>query len=272
VNRNSRICCLIVLVIMALGGCSSQPSAKESQKNAASPDRIQGRAQVVVQAFGSPDASLNSGGPSVFLWEGIRRYSLYFKTPIDLVDGKEYVAEGVDAQKVIDDIGDPDQGKNGYPLLASCDRVVRMAWKGLAFDAIDGRTTLLRARVNRYPARPVFLVTEIRPATSDEIAEAKKGAPAEDKDIPEVAVAAEKQSASRIEGPTTMTAPLWEPAGGTVRCKVVINTEGKIAELATGMQLCEAVPWSKFRYQPPVKAGHPVKVSTEVEVSFEPRK
>jgi hypothetical protein len=32
------------------------------------------------------------------------------------------------------------------------------------------------------------------------------------------------------------------------------------------------VPWSQFRYQPPVQNGHPVKVSTEVEVRFDPRK
>ena len=45
-----------------------------------------------------------------------------------------------------------------------------------------------------------------------------------------------------------------------------------IAELQTGKQLCEFVDWSKYHYQPPVQAGRPVKVSTEVEVRFEPRK
>jgi hypothetical protein len=53
---------------------------------------------------------------------------------------------------------------------------------------------------------------------------------------------------------------------------VVIGTEGKIADLDTGKQLCESVPWSQFRYQPTVQGGHPVKVSTEVEVRFDPRK
>jgi hypothetical protein len=43
--------------------------------------------------------------------------------------------------------------------------------------------------------------------------------------------------------------PLEEPAGGTVRCKVVINPKGKVSELVTGIQLCETVPWSQFRYQ-----------------------
>jgi len=68
------------------------------------------------------------------------------------------------------------------------------------------------------------------------------------------------------------TAPLWAPDGGTVRCKLTINPDGKVGELETGIQLCEAAPWSEFKYQPPVQAGHPVKVHTEVEVRFEPRK
>ncbi|MGD0776298.1 MAG: hypothetical protein ABSC05_26060, partial [Candidatus Solibacter sp.] len=73
-------------------------------------------------------------------------------------------------------------------------------------------------------------------------------------------------------GPTVQPAPLWEPAGRTVRCKVVIGAEGKISELETGVQLCESVPWSQFSYRPTVQGGHPVRVETEVEVRFEPRK
>jgi hypothetical protein len=69
-----------------------------------------------------------------------------------------------------------------------------------------------------------------------------------------------------------LTAPLWEPSGGTVRCKVVIDEDGKIAELDSGSQLCETVPWSQFRYQPTVKGGHPASVETEVEIRFDPRK
>ena len=69
-----------------------------------------------------------------------------------------------------------------------------------------------------------------------------------------------------------LTAPLWEPTGDSVRCKVVIDEEGKIAELNSGSELCESVPWSQFRYQPTVKGGHPVRVNTEVEVRFDPRK
>jgi hypothetical protein len=57
-----------------------------------------------------------------------------------------------------------------------------------------------------------------------------------------------------------------------VGCKVVIDPQGKISELESTAQLCETVPWSQFRYQPPVQGGHPVKVRTEVEVRFEPRK
>ena len=69
------------------------------------------------------DSALNAGGSSVYIWEGVRRYRLFFKTPFEVEGGKEYVVEGVHAQKIIDELGDPDQGKNGYPLLASCERV-----------------------------------------------------------------------------------------------------------------------------------------------------
>ena len=275
-NRNARIFCFLALTLAALGGCSSEPPAKESKKAGTAPDKIQGKAQVLVESSGASDAALNAGGPSVYLWEGAHRYRLFLKTAVEVVHGNEYIAEGVDAQKAIDEIGDPDQGKNGYPLASSCDRVVRMAWSGLAFDAADTDASVLRARVQRYPARSVFLVTKIRPVTSKESstasAEPKKDAAVEEKNIPEVSVAGDKQRALLIEGPTVQTAPLWEPAGGTVRCKVVINPEGKISELETGAQLCETVPWSQFRYQPPVQGGHPVKVRPEVEVRFEPRK
>jgi len=276
-NHNARIFCFLLLTLAALGGCSSGPPAKESKKAGTAPDRIQGKAQVLVEpGGGATDAALNAGGPSVYLWEGTHRYRLFLRTAVQITHGSEYIAEGVNAQKAIDEIGDPDQGKNGYPLQPSCERVVRMAWSNLAFDEIDANASLLRTTVKRYPARPVFLVTRIRPATSEEgstvSAEPKKDAGVEEKNIKEVSVAADKQRASLIEGPTVQTAPLWEPAGGTVRCKVVINPEGKISELESTAQLCETVPWSQFRYQPPVQGGHPVKVETEVEVRFEPRK
>jgi hypothetical protein len=275
-NRNARIFCFLVFTLAALGGCSSEPPAKDSKKAGTPLDRIQGKAQVLVESNGTTDTALNAGGPSVYLSEGMHRYRLFLKTPVEVTDGSEYIAEGVLAQKAIDEIGDPDQGKNGYPLESSCRHVVTRAWPNLSFDTIDAYVSLVRARVKRYPARPLFLVTRIQPATSGESsaasAEAKKNAAVEEKNIPEVSVAADKQRALLIEGPAVQAAPLWEPAGGTVRCKVVINPEGKIAELATGVQLCETVQWSQFRYQPPVKGGHPVTVRTEVEVRFEPRK
>jgi len=274
-NRNAGSFCLLILVLAGLGGCSSAPPTQESKKAATPLDKIQGKALITGESTAT-DAALNAGGRSVYLTDGLHRYRLFFKTAVDVVGGKEYVAEGVNAQKVIDDIGDPDQGKNGYPLESSCERVVKMAWSNLPFDVQDGKVSVLRARVKRYPARPVFLVTRLQPASSTEngadAAAPKKDTEDKEKDLPEVSVPAEKQRALLIEGPTVQTAPLWEPAGGTVLCKVVIGAEGKVSELGTGMQLCEAVPWSQFRYQPPVQGGHPVKVTTEVEVRFEPRK
>jgi len=276
-NRNARIICFLVFTLAALGGCSSQPPAKESKQAARALDKIQGRAQVMSEAGGgASDAALNAGGSSVYIWEGTRRYRLFLKTNADVVHGNEYVAEGVYAQKAIDEIGDPDQGKNGYPLQESCEHVVRMAWANQSFDAVDADASLVRSVVKRYPARPLFLVTRIRPVTFAESSsvsgDKKKDAAAGEKNIPEVSVPADKQRAFLIEGPTVQTAPLWDLAGGTVRCKVVIGQDGKISELESGTQLCEAVPWNQFRYQPPVQGGHPVKVDTEVEVRFDPRK
>ena len=274
--RKARIFYFLVLTLAALSGCSSKPSATESKKAETALDRIQGKAQVLVESSGASDAALNAGGPSVYLWEGAHRYRLFLRTATEIVHGDQYIVEGVDAQKAIDQIGDPDQGKNGYPLQSSCERVVTTAWSGLPFDAVDAQAAVLRATVKRHPARPVFLVAQIRPVTSKDSgsasAEPKKDAAAEEKDIPEVTVAGDKQRALLIEGSPVQTAPLWEPAGGTVRCKVVIDPAGKISELESTAQLCETVPWSKFRYQPPVQAGHPVKVKTEVEVRFEARK
>ena len=273
-NRNTYIFGFLVLTLAGLGGCSSAPTDKDSKKAGTAADKIQGKAQILLDETSSADAALNAGGPSVYLWEGLRRYRLFFRKAVQIVPGKEYIAEGVFAQRVIDEIGDPDQGKNGYPLQASCDRVVRMAWSGLAFDETDGHSSVLRARVKRYPARPVFLVTRITPVSPTEggDASAKAKPAAEEEDIPEVSVAADKQRALLIEGPTVLPAPFWERAGGTVRCKIIIGKDGKVSELETGAQLCEAWPWSQFRYQPPVQGGKPVKVKTEVEVRYEPLK
>jgi hypothetical protein len=269
---NPSIFCLLVTMLAVLGGCSSERTAKESKGPGL--DRIQGKAQVSVESTGATDAAMNAGGPSIYLLEGTRRYRLYVTTPVEVADGKEYVAEGIYAQKAIDEIGDPDQGKNGYPLESSCEHIVRKAWANISFDAVEPTASVVRARVKRYPARPLFLVTRIRPVTSTDTASAdsNKGAAVEEDNSPEVSVAADKQRASLIEGPTTQKAPLWEPTGGTASCKVLINSKGKIAHLETGAQLCEAVDWSQFRFQPTVQGGHPVQVRTEVEVRFEPQK
>ena len=260
----------LVLTLAGLGGCSSGPSPKES-KSAKAPDKIQGKVQEILTERTATDDALNAGGPSVYLLDGLRRYRLFFRKALTVDPTKEYIAEGVDAQKAIDAIGDPDQGKNGYPLPSSCERVVKMAWPGLAMDVTDLDSKVLCARIKRYPARAVFLVTRLLPAPPKEKA-AEAGAAVEGEDVPEVTVPADKQRALLIEGPSVQTAPLWAPAGGTVRCKLLIDRDGKIAELDTGMQLCETVPWSQFRYKPTLRRGRPVRVETEVEVRFEPRK
>ena len=272
-NRNTFSFSFLAFTFAALCSCSSKAPVQQSGKAAAAPDKIQGKALVLEDAEVT-EAALNAGGPSVYLVDGLHRYRLVFKTAVEVVKEKEYVAEGVYAQRAIDEIGDPDQGKNGYPLATSCDRAVKMAWPGLQFDIADGYASALRAKLKRFPARAMFLVTKIEPVTPKNGTTAEPAADEEEKEkhIPEVAVPGDKQRAFLIEGPAAQTAPLWDPAGGTVNCKVVINPEGKISELETGKQLCEIVQWSQFRYKPTVQRGHTVRVKTEVEVRFEPRK
>ena len=262
-TRNACACCFLILTLAGLTGCSSEPS-----RQAAAPkrDKIQGEAQSSFTEPTASDAALNAGGPSIYLVDGLIRYRLFFNKAVQVDLGKEYIAEGIYAQKAIDAIGDPDQGKNGYPLDSSCDHVVRMAWPGLPFDLTDADSTSLCAFVKRFPARRIFLVTGIQPATAADSAKQKKETEAAEKEAPEVSVPADKQRALLVEGPTVLTAPLWAPAGGTAHCKVVIDEKGKIAELDSGAQLCETVPWSQFSYKPTLKGGHPVKVR------FDPRK
>jgi hypothetical protein len=266
-TRNKYFYCPLLLTLAGLTGCSSEPAAKPAA--AVATDKIQGKALVVFNESIASETALNAGGPSVYIVDGLTRYRLFFNKAFEVQPEQEYSVEGVYAQKAIDAMGDPDQGKNGYPLESSCGRVVKMAWPGLPFDVTDSYTNSLRAKVKRYPARPVFLVTKIQAVTADS---SKKDAGAGKKEAPKVSVPAEKQRALLVEGPTSLAAPLWEPAGGTARCKVVIDEEGKIAELDSGAQLCETVPWSQFRYKPTVQSGHPVEVNTEVEVRFDPRK
>jgi len=269
--RSTYSFCFLVLTMVGLGGCSSGPSPNAS-KTAKPPDKIQGKVQEVMTETTATDVALNAGGPSVYLLGGLRRYRLFFRTGFEIDAAKEYVAEGVDAQKTIDAIGDPDQGKNGYPLASSCLSVVRKAWPGLAMDVTDLHAQVLCARIKRYPARHVFLVTHMREATAEEKAAKAAPAAAEGEDIAEVTVPADKQRALLIAGPTVETAPLWDPEGGTAHCKLVIDKDGKVSDLETGAQLCEYVPWSEFSYKPTAKRGKPVSVETEVDVRFEARK
>ena len=271
-NRHLSLFGLLVFTLAAGIGCgTSKPPAK-----AAAPDRIQGKAQVLIESGGAMDAALNAGSTnSVYIWQGVRRYRLFFNTPVEVTHGNEYIVEGVNAQRVIDELGDPDQGKHGYPLLASCRHVMTMAWNNLALDAIDLNAQALRIRVNRYPARPVFLVTRIQPVNAEggpDSAAAKKDANAKEKEIPEVTVPAAKQSALLTATPPVQSAPLWDPTAEKVTCTISIGADGNVAELQTGKQLCEYVDWSKYHYQPTVRAGHPVKVTTDVDVRFEPLK
>ncbi len=71
--------------------------------------------------------------------------------------------------------------------------------------------------------RPLFLVTKIRPATAEETAAIPEAA----KPGPEVALPPEKQRALLLEGATVQAAPLWEPNGGTLSCKVVLLRAAK---------------------------------------------
>src|SRR5215475_956347 len=100
-HRSVPIFCLLVL-LLAAAGCSSKPSSSNAT---APPDRIQGKAQVLIESGGAMDAVLNAGGTSsVYIWEGLHRYRLFFKTPYEVTHGDEYIVEGVHAQRVIDEI------------------------------------------------------------------------------------------------------------------------------------------------------------------------
>jgi len=226
-NRNTRIFCFLVVTLAALGGCSSGPTAGESKKAATPLDKIQGKVQLMTDAGGASDAAMNAGGQSAYLKQGDRRYRLFLRTAAELADGKEYVAEGVYAQKAIDDIGDPDQGKNGYPLQSSCERAIKMAWSNLAFDEFDADTSLLSAKLKRYPARAIFLVTRIRPATAADSSGAEAETKQDDADLKEVTVAADKQRAFLIAGAAVQTAPLWEPAGERLAARLLSAPTGR---------------------------------------------
>ena len=265
-NRNAYALGFLGLTLAALVGCSSGPS-ESAAKKAVVWDKIQGKAQVIEEPGGAENAALNAGGSSVYIWQGVKRYRLFLRKPSDVQNGKQYVVEGLLAQKVIDELGDPDGGKHGYPLQASCSEVIHRAWPGIELDNADLDASALRSAVQRYPARGVFLVNKIDPAPGGDQAADDDA----DKKIPEVKVPAEKERASLTSTPPALTAPLWSD-GGKVSCPVVIDTKGEVSELNTGKQLCEAVPWDAYHFTPLVQGGKPVKVDTEVEVNFEPRK
>jgi hypothetical protein len=256
-----------------LGGCSGKPPAAESKNAGPAVETIQGQVRSFVDLTPAGDGDLNSGGPSLKLWQGKHLYRLFMRRKTEVIADSYYVAEGINAQKAIDEIGDPDQGAKGYPLLAVCERVVKTAWPGMAFDEVDVKAAVLKARVSRYPARTVFLVTKIRLATPAETSAASADAKvdAEEKALPTVAVPADKQRALLIEGAPPQKAPLWDPKAAPTRCKLVIGPTGKVSDLETGAQLCESVDWTRFSYKPTLQRGKPVNVSTEVEVRFDPR-
>lgn len=262
--RNLCLPCLVALLLTGCSGGSSSSSTTGSQAANKAPvklDKIQGKVQLQMQAAPS-EAALNEGGPSVFLWEGVRRYRLYFKTRMDDVKpGEKYVAEGVWAQRVIDEIGDPDGGKNGYPLEASCQKVIKSVWPSQSFDSMDASVSTLKNAIKRYPARPVFLVTKFSPV---------EGAEKEKEDTtPEVNVPWDKQKAALKEGSLEQPAPLWAPDGGTAKCKIVIGKDGKVAELNSGNPMCEGMNWAQLSFTPAAKPG---KIATEVEVKFVAKK
>jgi hypothetical protein len=268
-NRNAYAFSFLAPAMAALVGCSSGP-ADSAAKKAVVWDKIQGKAQVIEEPGGTENAALNAGGSSIYIWKGVRRYRLFLRKPVEVEHGKQYVVEGLLAQRVIDEIGDPDGGKHGYPLQTSCAEVIHRAWPGIALDDADLDTSVLRSAVQRYPARGVFLVNKIDPAPASTGGDEPNDA--DDTKIPDVKVPAEKQRSSLTSTPPVLTTPLWSPDGGKVSCAVIINSKGEVSELKTGKQLCEAVPWDAYHYTPPVQGGKPVKVDTEVEVSFDARK
>ena len=92
------------------------------------------------------------------------------------------------------------------------------------FGARQGETLSRQARIPGDEATARYIHGERRRGTEKERRGRSPGSP----------LAADKQRALLIEGPTVLTAPLWAPEGGTVRCKLVIDQEGKISELETG--------------------------------------
>ena len=253
-SRQFRILCVVLFGVAVWSACSGSQADKQSAAASIPLEKIQGKAQKLIEQAGATDAALNAGGESIYIWVGLRRYRLFLKTPVEIDHGKQYVVEGVYAQKVIDDIGDPDNGRNGYPLLASAERAVKRAWPSLSMDGLDATVSLVRARLKRYPARPLFLVTKIRPATDEETAAAP---PEAAKAGPEVEVAPEKQRALLVEGSAVQPAPLWEPKAEPSAAK---SSSPPMAKSMSSPPASSSVKPSRGRpsaINPPSRAANP---------------
>src|SRR5579872_4536454 len=99
-TRKTYFCC-VVLALAGLAGCSSKPSSRTSIPKPP-PDKIQGKAQILLDESSSSDTALNAGGPSVYLLvDELHRYRLFFHKPFEVQPGAEYAVEGVYAQKAI---------------------------------------------------------------------------------------------------------------------------------------------------------------------------
>jgi hypothetical protein len=95
-THNASGFCFLVVALAGLTGCSSEPVAKQA---APPPDKIQGKALVLLNESTAMDAALNAGGPSVYLVDGLNRYRLFFNKAFTVEAGKQYAAEGVYAQR-----------------------------------------------------------------------------------------------------------------------------------------------------------------------------
>lgn len=119
-DRKVHIVCfsIVMTAFAALSGCSSTPPAGEAKK--AAPD-IQGPGQAANHGYRHRRERFRSQrrGPSVFIWEGMQQYRLFSKRTANVVDGEHYIVEGIHAQKMIDEIGDP----NGARAAILCCRV-----------------------------------------------------------------------------------------------------------------------------------------------------
>ena len=86
-TRNTYVFSFLVLTLAGLAACSSEPNAKAS-KAATAPDKIQGKAQILLDESTASDAAMNAGGPSVYLVDGLNRYRLFFNKAFQVEAGK----------------------------------------------------------------------------------------------------------------------------------------------------------------------------------------